>query len=144
MRGGKLLGGGFAHVGNRQRVNPARERRGLGTLERVENLRGVLLAERARLVVRAEIQFAKRFQFQVEQVERFFDETAFQKLFRDNASERFEVERLALREIFDAPRELRRTARDVLATPRDFLVRHKLTFGGFLLLLPAQTGRGLG
>ena len=87
MRGGKLLGGGLAHVGHRQRVNPARQRRGLSALERVENFRGVLLAERARLVVRAEIQLAEQFQFQVKQVERFLDEAAFNEFLRYNIAE---------------------------------------------------------
>src|SRR5207253_6218021 len=80
------------------------------------------LAKHTRLIVRAEIQFCQRLQLQIEQVERFLDESAFDELFSNDAAERFEVERLALREILDAPHELRRTPRDVLAAPGDFLV----------------------
>ena len=32
MRGGQLFGGGFADVGNRQRENPARKRRGAASV----------------------------------------------------------------------------------------------------------------
>jgi hypothetical protein len=96
--------------------------------------------KRARLVVRAEIQFAEHFQFQVEQVERFLDEAAFDEFFRHDAAERFEVERLALREILDAPRELRRTARDVLAAPGDFF----FIFGRDALLRVQFFNWGLG
>ena len=77
MRGGKLFGGGFSHIGDGQRVNPAGERRGLGALQRFQNFRGVFLPEDARLVVRAEIQSGELLFGEIEQVERFLDQAAF-------------------------------------------------------------------
>ena len=65
MRRGELFGRGFADIGNRQRVNPAMQRRGLGALQRFEDLRRVLLAERAWLFVRAEIQFGELVQLEI-------------------------------------------------------------------------------
>ena len=90
-------------------------------MKRFENLRRVLLAEHARFVVRAEIQFRQWFEFQIEQVERFLDEAAFDEFLGDDAAQRFDVERLAVRKILHAPGLLRRTTRDVLAAPGDFL-----------------------
>jgi hypothetical protein len=127
-------------------VNPAGEWRGLGALERFENFCGVLPSKSARFFIPAEIQFAERFEFQVEQVERFLDEAAFELFFRDNAAERFGIERLVFRKMFDAPRELRRTARDILATPRDVFIRRKRAGTRCLRpLLPwGRRGRKLG
>ena len=90
-----------------------------------QNLGRVFLAKRARFVVGPEIQFAQLLQFQIEQVERFLDEAAFDEFLGDDAAERLNVERLALGEVFDSPGLLCGTTGYVLATPCDFFFRRR-------------------
>ena len=106
--------------------SPTHESSGAGerarAFQRLDNFGGVLVAENARLVVGAEIQVAELVLAQIEQVERFADQAAFDEFLRDDSAERFDVERLALGKVLDAACFLRRAAGDVLATPRDFFL----------------------
>ena len=79
-----------------------------------------LQAEHARLFISAEIEFAELFLGEIEKVERLIHEAALDQFLRDDAAERFDVERLALREVFHAPGLLRGATGDVLAAPRNF------------------------
>src|ERR1700726_2700606 len=102
----ELRRGCLADVWNRKRVKPAGERESSGACNGLYSFGGVFLAENSRRFIGTKIQLGQLLDLQLEKIQRFANQTAFNQFVGDNAAHAFDIKCAAGGKEFEATRSL--------------------------------------